>query len=349
MPIATPQQYRAMLDGAAAGGWALPAVNVTSSQTLVAALQGFSDAGSDGIVQVTTGAAGYMGGDQPGAEHRGAAALAEFAHEVAASFPSLVALHTDHCPPDQADEFLGPLLARSSARVAAGRAPLFQSHMFDGSTLPLAENLRRSREWLARCAALDVILEIECGVVGGEEDGLRGDAPGSQRLYTSTADLLAVVRALGTGTSPRYLLAATFGNVHGVYTPGNVQLRPEILAEGQRALADVDPDARFAYVFHGASGTPAPQVREAIGYGVVKVNVDTEMQHAFTAGIAAHIADHHASIDRLDGGPASKRAFDPRGWGRRAQRAMADHVAATCRLLGSANRTLRTAEPAPSP
>jgi fructose-bisphosphate aldolase, class II len=343
MPVVTPREYQLMFDAAAAGAWALPAINVTSSQTLIAALQGFSDAGSDGIVQVTTGAASYLAGERPGAEHRGAAALAEFAHEVAGDFPSLVALHTDHCPPEQADAFLGPLLARSAARAAAGLPPLFQSHMFDGSSLPLAENLRRSAQWLARCAALDVVLEIECGVVGGEEDGLRGDAPGSERLYTSTADLLAVVEALGTGTDPRYLLAATFGNVHGVYAPGHVRLRPEILEQGQRALAEVDPTARFAYVFHGASGSPIEQVREAIRYGVVKVNVDTEMQHAFTAGVAAHVSDHHTSIDQLDGGPASKRAFDPRAWGRIAQRSMADQVAATCHRLGSAGRTLGAA------
>src|SRR4051794_30918212 len=127
MPIATPAQYRAMLDAAASGGWALPAVNVTSSQTLVAVLQGLSDAGSDGIVQVTTGAAAYLSGDRPAAAAGGAAALAEFAHEIATAFPTVAALHTDHCPPDQADGFLGPLLERTAARAAAGVPPLFQS------------------------------------------------------------------------------------------------------------------------------------------------------------------------------------------------------------------------------
>jgi fructose-bisphosphate aldolase class II len=343
MPIATTDQYRAMLDAASTGGWALPAINVTSSATLVAALQGLADAGADGIVQVTTGGAAYLAGDRPGAAHHGAAALAAYAHEVAAAFPTLVALHTDHCPPEAADGFLGPLLARTAARRAAGAAPLFHSHMFDGSSLPLRENLRRSAEWLARCAALDVVLEIECGVVGGEEDGLRGDAPGSSRLYTCAEDLLAVVDALGTGVDPRYLLAATFGNVHGVHAPGDVRLRPEILADGQRALATVDGGARFAYVFHGASGTPVAQLHEAIRHGVVKVNVDTAMQHAFSAAVAEHVLEHRADMGRLDGGPAAKRAFDPRGWGRRAQRSMAEHVAATCRTLGAAGRTLAAA------
>jgi fructose-bisphosphate aldolase class II len=221
--------------------------------------------------------------------------------------------------------------------------------MFDGSSLRLAETCAEGPCGWRAAPALDVGLEIERGVVDGEEDGLLGDAPGSERLYTSAADLLAVVDALDTGGDPRYLLAATFGNVHGVYAPGHVRLCPEILAEGQRALAAIDPAARFAYVFHGASGTPVEQVREAIGYGVVKVNVDTDMQHAFTAGIAEHVADDHLSINQLDGGPESKRAFDPRGWGRRAQRSMAEHVAATCCSLGSAGRThsgaARTAAP----
>src|SRR3954447_12836208 len=236
MALASSAQYGAMLDAAAAGGWALPSINVTSSQTLLAVLQGLADARSDGIVQVTTGGGAYLAGDRPGAEARGAAALAAFAGEVAPAFPTLVALHTDHRTPDLAEAFLGPLLDRTAARRAAGEPPLFHSHMFDGSTLPLDENLRLSAEWLARCAALDVILEIEVGVVGGEEDGVQGDAPGDARLYTSTDDLLEVAAVLGTGEHGRYLLAATFGNVHGVYAPGNVQLRPDILEAGQRAL-----------------------------------------------------------------------------------------------------------------
>jgi fructose-bisphosphate aldolase class II len=339
MALATSAEYGAMLDAAADGGWALPSINVTSSQTLIAVLQGLADAQSDGIVQVTTGGGAYLAGDRPGAQARGAAALAAFAHEVAPAFPALVALHTDHCTPDLAEGFLGPLLERTAARRAAGQPPLFHSHMFDGSTLPLAENLRLSAEWLARCAALDVILEIECGVVGGEEDGVHGDAPGTERLYTTTDDLLEVAGALGTGERGRYLLAATFGNVHGVYAPGNVQLRPDILEAGQEALAQARPGTRFAYVFHGSSGTAPEQLRETIGYGVVKVNVDTEMQYAFTSGLTAHVTENQAVIGTLHG-PDGKRAFDPRAWGRRGQRAMADRVVAECETLGSAGRTL---------
>jgi fructose-bisphosphate aldolase class II len=339
VPLATPAEYAGMLDAAAAGGWALPAVNVTSTQTLVAVLQGLAQARADGIVQVTTGGAAYLAGDRPGQEARGAAALAAYAEALAPAFPTLVALHTDHCTPDLADGFLGPLLERPAARRAEGRPPLFHSHMFDGSTLPLGENLRRSAGWLERCAALDVVLEIECGVVGGEEDGVHGGAPGSERLYTTDADLLEVARVLGTGERGRYLLAATFGNVHGVYAPGNVHLRPEILESGQRALAAAHPGARFQYVFHGSSGTEPAQLRETLRYGVVKVNVDTEMQHAFTGGVADHVREHAAVIGAL-GGPDAKRAFDPRAWGRRGQAAMAERVAIECETLGCANRSL---------
>ncbi len=340
MPVATQAQYGAMLDAAAAGGWALPAVNVTSSQTLVAVLEGLARAGSDGIVQVTTGGAAYLAGDRPGGAAHGAMALAAFAHEVAAAYPTLVALHTDHCPPDLAEGFLGPLLQATAARLATGRGPLFHSHMFDGSSLPLAENLDRSATWLARCAALGVVLEVECGVVGGEEDGVRGDAAGSERLYTTTEDLLAVASALGTGERGRYLLAATFGNVHGAYAPGHVRLRPEILDAGQRALAGAHPGARFEYVFHGSSGTAPAQLQEAVRYGVVKVNVDTEMQHAFTSGVVAHVDEHRAVIGSLDA-PGAKAAFDPRAWGRRGQDAMAARVAQECETLGSAGRALQ--------
>jgi fructose-bisphosphate aldolase, class II len=190
MGIATPEQYAAMLDAASAAGYAYPAVNVTSSQTLNAALRGFAEAGSDGIVQVTTGGASYLSGT--GDDAGGARAFALFAHVVAEQHPTLIALHTDHCPPDRADGFLRPLLEESRARVAAGGTPLFQSHMFDGSTLPLEENLRRSAALLDRCAALGIVLELEVGVVGGSEDDVSAEGVGQERLYTTTDDLMRV-------------------------------------------------------------------------------------------------------------------------------------------------------------
>jgi fructose-bisphosphate aldolase class II len=332
--IPTPEQYAAMLAGARDAGFAYAAVNVTSSQTLNAALRGFADAGADGIVQVTAGGAGYWAGGRDRAA--GARGMAILAREVAADLPVHVALHTDHCPPEQVEAFLRPLLDASRERVAGGQPPLFNSHMFDGSTLPLDENLATSAELLDECRELGIVLEIECGVVGGEEDGI-GGAVDSSRLYTTTEDLLRVVDALGT---EGYLLAATFGNVHGVYAPGHVKLRPEILREGQEALAAARPGARFAYVFHGSSGTADAELAETVSYGVVKVNVDTEMQYAFTRAIADHVLTRYDGVLRVDGALGDKSAYDPRAWGARAEESMAARVADECRRLGAAGRSL---------
>jgi fructose-bisphosphate aldolase, class II len=338
MPIATAEQYAAMLDGAASGGYAFPGVNVTSSQTLNAALQGFAAAASDGIVQVSTGGGQFLSGEA-GNMAAGARALAGFAAVVGERCPVLVALHTDHCPPDKLNTFLRPLLAESLERHERGDEPLFHSQMFDGSTLPLEENLRIASDLLRQCARANVVLEIECGVVGGEEDGMQAAGP-RERLYTATEDLLRVADVLGTGERGRYLLAATFGNVHGVYQPGNVKLRPRVLAEGQEALAAARPGARFQYVFHGGSGSAPEQIREAVSYGVVKMNIDTDTQYAFTRAVAGHMFARYDGVLKVDGGVGEKKAYDPRSWGREAEAAMAARVAEACRQLGSAGKSL---------
>jgi len=238
------EQYLEMLDGAAAGRYAFPAINVTSSQTLNAAMRGFAEAESDGMVQVTVGGARYLSGVADDGL-AGARSLAALGRELAGRYPVAIALHTDHCPPEHVASFLRPLLAASREQVDRGDGPLFHSHMFDGSTLPLEENLRVSAELLDRCRELSIVLEVECGVVGGEEDGIGGEGVSRGRLYTTTADLLRVADVLGTGGRGRYLLAATFGNVHGLYAPGRVELRPQILADGQQALARAHSGARF--------------------------------------------------------------------------------------------------------
>jgi len=339
--LPTPEQYAAMLDEASAGGFAFPAVNVMSSQTLNAAMRGFADAGSDGIVQITVGGARYLSG-AAGDSAAGARALAALAHALGAQYPVAIALHTDHCPPEHADDFLAPLLADSRERRANGDRPLFNSHMFDGSTLALDENLRRSAELLDQCSALDIVLEIECGVVGGEEDGIGAEGTPSDRLYTTSADLLRVADVLGTGYRGRYLLAATFGNVHGLYAPGHVQLRPEILREGQEALAEAHPGTRFLYVFHGSSGSSPEDLRAAVAGGVVKVNLDSEAQYAFTRAAAGHMFSHYDGVLAVDGGVGDKRAYDPRAWGAEAEAAMAARITRACELLGSAGRSIVT-------
>jgi len=325
--LPSPERYAEMLDGAGAGGYAFPAINVTSSQTLNAAMRGFAEADSDGIVQITVGGARYLGGDALA----GARALAALGHELAGRYGVAIALHTDHCPPEHVDEFLRPLLAASRERVTRGEPPLFHSHMFDGSTLPLDENLRVSAELLAQCRELGLLLEIECGVVGGEEDGITGGGD-PERLYTTPDDLLRVAEALGTGERGRYLLAATFGNVHGFTVKGQVELRPQILADGQRALERVRPGARFDYVFHGSSGSSPEELRAAVANGVVKVNLDSEAQYAFTRGAAEHLSAHYES--------GGKQAYDPRAWGAAAEAGMAARVAAACEQLGSAGRSI---------
>src|SRR5246500_5925543 len=279
MPIATPEIYAQMLDRAKQQGFAYPAINVTSSQTLNAALKGFADAGSDGIVQISTGGAEYLSGQAVKDMVTGAVALAEFAHVVAGKYPVHVALHTDHCPKDKLDGYMRPLIAVSKERVARGEEPLFQSHMWDGSAVPLKENLEIAAELLAECAAARIIMEMEIGVVGGEEDGIVGEI--NEKLYTTPEDALATAEALGIGERGRYILAATFGNVHGVYKPGHVKLRPSVLKEIQDTVgAKYGKEKPFDLVFHGGSGSAESEIREAIGYGVVKMNVGNDTQYA---------------------------------------------------------------------
>src|SRR6476646_4659433 len=224
-----------MLDTAKAQSFAFPAIHVSSSQTLNAALQGFADAGSDGIIQISTGGAEYLSGPAVKNMVSGSVAFAAYAAEVAKNYPIHVALHTDHCPKDKLDGFVRPLLEISLERVRNGQPPLFQSHMWDGSAVPLPENLEIAQELLAKAAAAHIVLEVEIGVVGGEEDGVEGG--GGEQLYSTPEDALATIEALGAGEKGRYLTALTFGNVHGVYKPGNVKLRPEILKLAQEAAA----------------------------------------------------------------------------------------------------------------
>ena len=340
MPIASPEVYREMLDRAKTGAFAYPAINVTSSQTLNAALQGFTEAGSDGIVQVSTGGAEYASGPTVKNMVTGAVALAEYATEVAKNYPVNVALHTDHCPKNKLDSYVRPLLAVSVERVANGRAPLFQSHMWDGSAVPLAENLQIAEELLALCAQAHIVLEIEVGVVGGEEDGVVGAI--DDKLYSTVEDGLATAAALGLGEKGVYLTALTFGNVHGVYKPGNVKLRPEILKEIQDAVgAKYGKEKPFDLVFHGGSGSLLSEIRAALDYGVVKMNVDTDTQYAFTRPVADHMFRNYDGVLKVDGEVGSKKAYDPRAWGKAAEEGMGNRVVQACQDLRSAGTAQR--------
>jgi fructose-bisphosphate aldolase, class II len=342
VPIATPEVYNQMLDSAKSGEYAYPAINLSSSLTLNAALRGLAEAGSDGILQVSTGGAEFLSGTTVKDMVTGASALAEFAHVVAKKYPINVALHTDHCPKDKLDSYVRPLIAISRERVDRGENPLFQSHMWDGSAVPLDENLKIAAELLEQAAKAKIILEIEVGVVGGEEDGVAHEI--NEKLYTTPADYEATIDALGAGEKGRYLLAATFGNVHGVYKPGNVKLRPSVLREGQdvavRKLGLAPGSKPLDLVFHGGSGSLLEEIHEAIGYGVVKMNIDTDTQYAFTRPIVDHMFKNYDGVLKVDGEIGNKKTYDPRTWGKSAETGMAARVVEACESLKSAGRTL---------
>ena len=338
MPIATTEVYAQMLDTAKQRGFAFPAINVTSSQTLNAALRGFADAGSDGIIQISTGGAEYLSGQLKNMV-TGAVALAEFAYVVAAKYPIHIALHTDHCPKDKLDGYMRPLVAISKERVARGQEPLFQSHMWDGSAVPLKENLEIAAELLAECAAARIIMEMEIGVVGGEEDGIVGEI--NEKLYTTPEDALATAEAVGLGERGRYMLAATFGNVHGVYKPGHVKLRPPVLKEIQEAVGHkYGKEKPFDLVFHGGSGSSLEEIREAISYGAIKMNVDTDTQYAFTRPIADHMFKNYDGVLKVDGEVGNKKTYDPRSWGKAGEAGMGERVTHACEDLLSAGHRL---------
>ncbi len=334
MPIASPEVYEDMLDRAKAGGFAYPAINVTSSQTLLAALRGFAEAESDGIVQVSTGGAAAWSGFTVKDMVTGAAGFAEYARVVAERFPVNIALHTDHCPKDKLDDFMRPLAELSKQRVERGEAPLFNSHMWDGSAVELEENLDIAEEMLELCTAGRTILEMEIGVVGGEEDGIVGEM--DEKLYSTPGDALATAEKLGTGERGRYLLAATFGNVHGVYKPGHVQLRPSVLKELQDAVGqEVGKQRPFDLVFHGGSGSTMEEIHEALDHGVVKMNIDTDTQYAFTREVADHMFRNYDGVLKVDQEVGDKKTYDPRAWAQKAEAAMAARVVAACEDLRS--------------
>ncbi|MBC2642804.1 MULTISPECIES: class II fructose-bisphosphate aldolase [unclassified Rhodococcus (in: high G+C Gram-positive bacteria)] len=342
MPIATPEVYAEMLGRAKEHSFAFPAINCTSSETINAAIKGFADAGSDGIIQFSTGGAEFGSGLGVKDMVTGAVALAEFAHVIAAKYDVTIALHTDHCPKDKLDTFVRPLLEISRQRVEAGRNPLFQSHMWDGSAVPIDENLEIAQELLAKAKAANIILEVEIGVVGGEEDGVEAEI--NDKLYTSPEDFEKTVDALGTGEKGKYLLAATFGNVHGVYKPGNVKLRPEVLETGQKVAAAKlglpESSKPFDFVFHGGSGSLKSEIEAALNYGVVKMNVDTDTQYAFTRPIVGHMFVNYDGVLKVDGEVGDKKVYDPRSYLKKAEAGMTARVIEACNDLKSAGRSV---------
>ena len=340
MPIATPKQYTAMLDAAQSGDYAYPAVNVTSITTINAALKAFADAKSDGIIQFSTGGGQFASGLNVKDSVHGCVVLAEAAHRLADKYDILIGLHTDHCQPEAAEGFLKPLIAETTKRRQAGQNNLFQSHMLDASILPLEENMAISKEYLKLCAANEIILEVEAGVVGGEEDGAAGteDTP-AEKLYTTPEDMLSVYESLnGIG---RYMFAATFGNVHGAYKPGAVKLSPEILKQGQDAvIGKYGEEAKFDLVFHGGSGSEKHQIKETLEYGVIKMNIDTDTQYAFTRPISDHIMTNYEGVLKIEGEVGNKKVYDPRSYLKKAEEAMASRLVEACNDLESTGKSI---------
>lgn len=341
MPIATPEIYREMLDRAKADRFAYPAINVTSSQTLTAALRGFAEAESDGIIQVSVGGAEYWSGATVKDRVAGSLAMAAYAREVAKNYPVNVALHTDHCAKENLESWVLPLLELEIEEVKAGRLPFYQSHMWDGSAVPLAENLQIAQELLPKAVAAQTILEIEIGVVGGEEDGVVGEI--NEKLYTTTEDAVKTVEALGLGENGRYLTALTFGNVHGVYKPGHVKLRPELLGTIQEEVGAKfnAGDRPFDLVMHGGSGSSAEEIATAVANGVIKMNVDTDTQYAFSRPVADWMLKNYDGVLKVDGEVGNKKTYDPRSWGKAAEAGMAARVVEACERLGSVGKKLR--------
>ena len=339
MPIATPEKYAEMLDAAKAGSFAFPAINITSSQSINAALAGFAEAGSDGIIQVSTGGAEY--GSGPTIKHMvtGAVALAEYAQVVAKNYPVNIVLHTDHCQKEKLDTYVRPLIAISQERVDRGLEPLFQSHMWDGSAVPMEENLQIADELLALTSKARQILEIEVGVVGGEEDGVAAEI--NDKLYTTVEDGLRTIEILGLGEKGRYITALTFGNVHGVYKPGSVKLRPEVLKEIQDAVgAKYGREKPFDLVFHGGSGSTPQEISDAVDYGVIKMNVDTDTQYAYTRPVAGWRLGNYDGVLKIDGEVGNKKMYDPRAWGKAAEAGMSARVVEACENLRSAGHSI---------
>lgn len=331
-----------MLDAAQEGNYAYPAINITSLVTLNAALKGFADKGSDGIIQMSTGGGKFASGLNVGDAVFGSIVLAEAAHRLAEKYDILIGLHTDHCPPDSVDTFLKPLIQATADRRAAGQGNLFQSHMLDASNLPLEENMALSKDVLKLCVENEIILEVEAGVVGGEEDGAAGASMESvpdDKLYTTPEDMVQVHEELSS--IGRFLFAATFGNVHGHYKPGSVKLRPDILKKGQDAVvAKYGKEAWFDLVFHGGSGTPRHELEETLEYGVVKMNIDTDTQYAFTRPIVDHMFKNYDGVLKLDGEVGNKKVYDPRAYLKAAEKGVADRLGTACDDLHSSGKSI---------
>jgi len=341
MPIASYDQYCTMLESAYKNKYAFPAINIASIEAANAALAGFAEAKSDGIIQVSIGGGEHASGQLIKDSALGAISLANHVHLLAERYNVFIALHTDHCRPEKLESFLYPLVKETEKRRSVSKSNLFQSLMFDGSSLPIDDNLQISKGLIETCRKNEIILEIEIGVVGGEEDGFRTDGVASSRLYTTPEDMIKVYEVLEEVHSSKYMVAATFGNIHGVYKPGSVKLKPEILKHGQDAIKKkYGKDAGLYLVFHGGSGSTREEVQETLEYGVVKMNIDTDTQYAFTRPIADHMFKNYDGVLKIENEVGNKQLYDPRVYLKLAEKSMSKRIVEACEVLRSEGKTL---------
>ena len=337
MPIVDYKQYCKMLNRAYENKYAYPAFNVSNMETASAVLSGLQRANSDGIIQVSIGGAAHASGVDVKDSVLGAVVLADYIRVVANRYDINVAIHTDHCRSCDLEKFLIPLVDITEQRRKEGLPNLFSSHMFDGSDVVLEKNLEIAKNLLKRCYENEIILEIEIGVVGGEEDGVNNEGIENKKLYSTPEDMLKAYEALNN-ISKNYMVAATFGNVHGVYKPGNVKLKPKVLLEGKKAIEEkYGIGESFKFVFHGGSGSSQEEIKETLEYGVVKMNVDTDTQYAFTRPIVDHMFKNYDGVLKIEQEVGKKSVYDPRSYLKKATLGMADRVIKACEDLNSVN------------
>lgn len=351
--VVTGKDYLTLLEACKAGRYALPAINVAGTNSVNAVLEAAAANRSDVIIQCSNGGARFYAGegmaDAERARVLGAASMARHVHMMAKEYGVCVILHTDHADRKHLPWIEG-LIALSEQEVAAGRPPLFSSHMIDLSAEPLEANLAECERLLPRMAKLGISLEIELGVTGGEEDGIGEDLEDdadNAHLYTQPEDVLVAWERL----SPlgHITVAASFGNVHGVYKPGNVQLRPDILLHAQECVAQAtglptgQGERPLSLVFHGGSGSTREDITAAVSYGVFKMNIDTDVQFAFAEAIGGFVSEHPKAfrfqIDPESGAPY-KKFYDPRKWLRVGEKGIVHRLRDSFAVLGSAGQSI---------
>jgi len=322
--VATGKEVQEIFKYAKSKGFALPAVNVTGSNTINAVLETAAELNAPVIIQFSNGGAQFNAGKGLSNENQQAAiaggvAGAKHIHELAKVYGATVILHTDHCA-KKLLPWIDGLLDASEKNFEQFGFPLFSSHMIDLSEEPIEENIEISKKYLERMKKMGMTLEIELGITGGEEDGVDNSDVDDSKLYTQPEEVAYAYEELSK-VSDQFTIAAAFGNVHGVYKPGNVKLTPKILKNSQEFLSKKHnlEENHIDFVFHGGSGSTLEEIREAIGYGVIKMNIDTDLQYAFTEGIRNYMGDKKeylkAQIGNPDGAEVpNKKHYDPRVW-----------------------------------